>query len=137
MNNNILIYGANGYTAELIIELARSEGVKPILAGRSEQKLVPLARLHGLTYRVFGLDDTTVIAKNLVGVAAVLNCAGPFSRTAKAMAEGCIAAGVMCVPGHWSTIAWDGYHNGRKRAPWRHDSTRWKAASSTVCIVLP
>lgn len=94
MNNNILIYGANGYTAELIIELARSEGAKPILAGRSEQKLVPLATLHGLNYRVFGLDDAGVIARNLTGVAVVLNCAGPFSRTAKAMAEGCIAAGV-------------------------------------------
>jgi short subunit dehydrogenase-like uncharacterized protein len=92
--NNILIYGANGYTAELIIELARSEGAKPILAGRSEQKLLLLATLHGLTYRVFGLDDTDVIAKNLAGVAVVLNCAGPFSRTARAMAEVCIATGV-------------------------------------------
>ena len=93
MTNNILIYGANGYTAELIIELARSEGAKPILAGRSEQKLAPLATLHGLTYQVFGLNDSGAIAKNLAGVAVVLNCAGPFSRTAKAMAEGCIAAG--------------------------------------------
>ncbi len=94
MNNNILIYGANGYTAELIIELAHREGAKPILAGRSEQKLAPLAARHGTTYRVFGLDDAGVIASNLTGVAVVLNCAGPFSRTASAMAEGCIAAGV-------------------------------------------
>ena len=94
MNNNTLIYGANGYTAELIIELALREGAKPILAGRSAQKLAPLAKRHGLTYRVFGLDDPGVVAKNLTGVAVVLNCAGPFSRTARAMAEGCIAAGV-------------------------------------------
>ena len=94
MNNNTLIYGANGYTAELIIELALREGAKPILAGRSAQKLAPLAKRHGLTYRVFGLDDPGVVAKNLTGVAVVLNCAGPFSRTARAMAAGCIAAGV-------------------------------------------
>ena len=94
MNNKVLIYGANGYTAELIIELALSEGAKPILAGRSAQKLVPLAALHGLSCRVFGLDDPGVVAKNLTGVAVVLNCAGPFSRTARAMAAGCIAAGV-------------------------------------------
>ncbi len=94
MNNNILIYGANGYTAELIIELAQSEGAKPILAGRSQQKLAPLATRHGLSYRVFGLEDIGVIAKNLTGVAVVVNCAGPFSRTARAMVEGCIAAGV-------------------------------------------
>ncbi len=94
MNNNILIYGANGYTAELIIELALAEGAKPILAGRSAKKLAPLATRHGLSYRVFALDDVGVITGNLTGVAVVLNCAGPFSRTAKAMAEGCIAAGV-------------------------------------------
>ena len=35
MSNTILIYGANGYTAELITELAKQEGAKPILAGRS------------------------------------------------------------------------------------------------------
>ncbi|MEI6735181.1 MAG: saccharopine dehydrogenase NADP-binding domain-containing protein [Comamonadaceae bacterium] len=94
MNNNILIYGANGYTAELIIGLALTEGAKPILAGRSEQKLLPLARQHQLACRVFGLDDPAVLAQNLAGVAVVLNCAGPFSRTARVMAEACIAAGV-------------------------------------------
>jgi len=39
-------------------------------------------------------DDPDVVAKDLAGVAAVLNCAGPFSRTARPMAEGCIRAGV-------------------------------------------
>ena len=94
MNNDILIYGANGYTAELIIELALTEGAKPILGGRSKEKLAPLAKLHKLPMRVFALDDPVAIAKNLTGVSAVLNCAGPFSRTARVMAEGCIEAGV-------------------------------------------
>jgi len=94
MNRAILIYGSNGYTAELIIGLALTEGAAPILAGRSEEKLAPLAKLHKLPMRAFALDDPDMVAKNLAGVAVVLNCAGPFSRTAKAMAEGCIAAGV-------------------------------------------
>ena len=94
MNNDVLIYGANGYTAELIVGLALQDGAKPILAGRSAQKLALLAQQHGLRCRVFGLDDPGLVVKNLAGVAVVLNCAGPFSRTAKAMAEGCIAAGV-------------------------------------------
>ena len=92
--NKILIYGANGYTADLIIRLALSEGVKPILAGRSAAKLAPLAQAHGLGVRVFGLEDRGATAKNLAGVAVVHNCAGPFSRTAKPMAEACIEAGV-------------------------------------------
>ena len=90
----ILIYGANGYTAELIIELALKEGAKPILGGRSEGKLVALAKLHQLPMRAFALDDPDAIANNLTDVAVVLNCAGPFSRTANPMAEGCIKAGV-------------------------------------------
>jgi len=94
MNSKILIYGANGYTAELIIQLALSEGAKPILAGRSEQKLAPRAKQHGLSARVFDLADPSIVVQNLTGVAVVLNCAGPFSRTARAMAEGCIKAGV-------------------------------------------
>ena len=94
MNNNLLIYGANGYTAELIIELALNEGAKPILAGRSEEKLAPLAKRHKLPLRPFALDEPGIVAKNLAGVAVVLNCAGPFSRTAKTMAEACIEAGV-------------------------------------------
>jgi len=94
MNNNILIYGANGYTAELIIELALTEGARPILAGRSAEKLAPLAKRHKLPLRAFALDEPGTVAKNLAGAAVVLNCAGPFSRTARAMAEACIEAGV-------------------------------------------
>ncbi len=92
MHENILIYGANGYTAELITELAKQEGAKPILAGRSPDKIAPLAQRAGLVHRAFSLDDPAAVAKGLEGIAAVLNCAGPFSRTAKLMAEGCLRA---------------------------------------------
>jgi short subunit dehydrogenase-like uncharacterized protein len=94
MSNDILIYGANGYTARIILELAQKEGAKPILAGRSLDKIEPLAKKYGLTARAFALDDPNVVAQNLAGVAVVLNCAGPFSRTAQKMAEGCIKAGI-------------------------------------------
>ncbi len=92
MHENILIYGANGYTAELITELAKVEGAKPILAGRSLDKIVPLAQRAGFAHRAFSLDDPAAVAKGLDGIAVVLNCAGPFSRTAKLMAEGCLRA---------------------------------------------
>ena len=94
MSKDILIYGANGYTAELIVQLALDEGAKPIVAGRCRNKIAPIAALHSLPMRTFALDDPDVVAQNLAGVAVVLNCAGPFSRTAQAMAEGCIKAGV-------------------------------------------
>lgn len=91
---DILIYGANGYTAELITELALKEGAKPILAGRSADKIAPLAQRHGLPMRVFGLDDPAQLMVGLAQVGVVLNCAGPFSRTAHKLAQACIQAGV-------------------------------------------
>jgi len=90
MASTILIYGANGYTAELITELALKEGAKPILAGRSAEKIKPIAEKAGLESRAFSLDDPATVDKGLAGVGVVLHCAGPFARTAKQMAEGCI-----------------------------------------------
>lgn len=88
-----MIYGANGYTGELIARQAVADGDKPILAGRSEDRIAPLARELGLSYRAFGLDDAGEVADNLKGIGLVLHCAGPFSATSAPMIEGCLAAG--------------------------------------------
>jgi len=93
LKKNILIYGANGYTAQLISELAIKEGVKLILAGRSVTKIEVLAQRHQLPRRIFDLQSTAIVVDQLSDVGVVLNCAGPFTRTAQAMAEACIAAG--------------------------------------------
>jgi len=93
MPSTILIYGANGYTAELILRLAKAEGAQPIVAGRTESKIKPIAEAQGLECRVFALDDPAEVDAGLNDVAVVLHCAGPFSRTADAMAEGCIRNG--------------------------------------------
>lgn len=90
MSSDILIYGANGYTAELITRLAIVEGASTVLAGRSESKIRPLAEKSGFAYRTFGLDDPQEVDTGLEGISVVLHCAGPFSRTAKPMAEACI-----------------------------------------------
>jgi short subunit dehydrogenase-like uncharacterized protein len=39
-----MIYGANGYTGELIAREAVERGLRPILAGRSKEKVEPLER---------------------------------------------------------------------------------------------
>ena len=46
-----LIYGANGYTGELIAREAVRRGHKPILAGRNAEKIEPLANELGLRMR--------------------------------------------------------------------------------------
>jgi short subunit dehydrogenase-like uncharacterized protein len=89
----ILIYGANGYTGQLLAEHAVAEGLRPILAGRDPDKLRPLAGRLGLETRAARLDDPRGLRAILDGVAAVIHAAGPFSRTARPMAEACLAAG--------------------------------------------
>ncbi len=85
-----LLYGANGYTGELIARRAAAEGERPILAGRSAGPVESLARELGLVHRVASLDDPAELDRALDGVGAVLHCAGPFSRTARKMVEACL-----------------------------------------------
>lgn len=88
-----LLYGANGYTGELVARRAAALGMQPILAGRNAGDIDRLARLLGLEARVFALDDMPALQRQLAGVGTVLNCAGPFSRTAVPMADACLASG--------------------------------------------
>src|SRR5687767_3783927 len=86
-----MLYGANGFTGELIAAEALARGERPILAGRRADAVLPLAERLGLPSRIFGLDGD--VAANLAGVAAVVHAAGPFSATSRPMLDACFAAG--------------------------------------------
>jgi len=88
-----LIYGANGYTGELIARAGVARGHRPLLAGRNAAAVEPLAKELGLEPRAFGLDDPRALDAGLAGVGLVLNCAGPFSRTAEPVASACLRRG--------------------------------------------
>jgi short subunit dehydrogenase-like uncharacterized protein len=92
MAPRFLIYGANGYTGALAARVAGERGLSPVLAGRDESKLAPLARELGCEHRAFSLDDAARLDAGLAGVAAVLHCAGPFSHTSRPMADACLRA---------------------------------------------
>ena len=87
-----MIYGANGYTGELIAREAVKRGQTPVLAGRSLAKVEPLANELGLQAVGFTLDDVAGATRQIQGMNVVLNCAGPFSATAEPMMKACIAA---------------------------------------------
>ncbi|MGH6793732.1 MAG: saccharopine dehydrogenase family protein, partial [Methylocella sp.] len=87
-----MIYGANGYTGELIAREAIKQGMTPILAGRSAAKIAALGRALNLPSKAFRLEAPTAIVEALRGVGLVLNCAGPFSKTADPLMRACIAA---------------------------------------------
>ncbi len=88
-----MIYGANGYTGKLTAEEAVRRGLRPILAGRREDTIRPLAESLGLPWRAFGLDDPQALRAGLDGVGLVLHCAGPFSATCAPMLEACLDQG--------------------------------------------
>ncbi len=88
-----LIYGATGYTGQLIVRHARERGLLPILAGRDPESVAALADKHGLGSRVGALDDPASLDALLAGIDIVLHCAGPFSHTAEPMVMACLRHG--------------------------------------------
>lgn len=93
MKSQWMIYGANGYTAQLAIEKAVTQGRAPILAGRNATAIETLAKTHGLESRIFDLADEERVAANLEDVKVISHCAGPYSATAEPMMKACILSG--------------------------------------------
>ncbi len=90
MSNSFLLYGANGYTGQLITKIVHEYGLTPILAGRRKEALEPMAAALNTSYRIADLEDSAALDAALKDVSLVLHAAGPFKRTAKPMIEACI-----------------------------------------------
>lgn len=93
MKSKVLIYGANGYTGELIARFAKDFSLEPIVAGRSKETVLQVANRYQLPFLVFSLDDKEALLNALKDVAVVIHAAGPFRYTAKQMVEACIETG--------------------------------------------
>jgi short subunit dehydrogenase-like uncharacterized protein len=92
VNAKLLIYGATGYSGELITRQALRAQLQPIVAGRGAAAVRALAAAHDLPARVFTLEGD--VQQELDGVRVVLNCAGPFAHTWSPLVHACIARGV-------------------------------------------
>ncbi len=93
MQDQFLLYGANGYTGKLIARLAATYGLQPILAGRTEASIKPLAEALQLSCRIIDLGNKEQLEKTLTAVKLVLHAAGPYIHTAKQMIEACLETG--------------------------------------------
>ena len=89
----VMLYGASGYTGALIAREAVRQGLRPLLAGRSREKLAPLAQELGLDVRNFGLEDPDGLREHLDGVTVLLNAGGPFKHTSAPLANACLQSG--------------------------------------------
>ncbi|HKK27534.1 MAG TPA: saccharopine dehydrogenase NADP-binding domain-containing protein [Gemmatimonadota bacterium] len=88
-----LLYGAYGFTGELIARRAVEEGMAPVLSGRNAGKVRVLAAELGLEARPARLEDAAALRAALSGMEAVVHAAGPFVRTWRAMAAACLETG--------------------------------------------
>jgi short subunit dehydrogenase-like uncharacterized protein len=93
VTDELLIYGSYGYTGGLVAQTAVDEGMRPVLAGRTAEKVERQATDLGLDHRVFSLQHSEVIERRVGEFSAVLNCAGPFSKTAEPLYSACLNAG--------------------------------------------
>lgn len=89
-----LLYGANGYTGQLIAEEAVRRGLRPVVSGRNRDAIQALGARLGTTALPCGLDDTGALRSVVAGRRLVLHCAGPFAETSPPMLEACLAEGV-------------------------------------------
>ena len=93
MSNSFLLYGANGYTGVLIAKYAAQYGLQPILVGRREEAIRPLAEELKLPFKIIDINDAPQLQAALQEVELVIHAAGPFSATAKQMIEACLQTG--------------------------------------------
>jgi short subunit dehydrogenase-like uncharacterized protein len=116
VKNRLLIYGATGFTGELIAREAKDRWQRedekarqpldshalprrrawyrrPALAGRDPVRLRVLGKELTLPWIAVRLDDMAGLDRALQDVAVVLNAAGPYGATAEPMVKACLRTG--------------------------------------------
>jgi short subunit dehydrogenase-like uncharacterized protein len=86
-----MLYGATGYTGQLLAEEAVRRGHQPVLAGRTAAKLAPLAERLGLAFVAVDLHDEAALNRATADVELVFHAAGPFVFTGEPMIQACLA----------------------------------------------
>jgi short subunit dehydrogenase-like uncharacterized protein len=86
----ILIYGANGYTGKLIVDKAIKQNLNFVISGRNESKITEIANDKKIPFFIASHKSFLQNPKLLDNFDIFLNCAGPFSKTAKPIMQACI-----------------------------------------------
>ena len=89
-----MLFGATGYTGELTARALVSDGARPLLAARNEQRVRDLAeQLGDLEWALADVDRPQTV-RELLGVGDVLiSTVGPFVRWGQAAVDAAIDAG--------------------------------------------
>jgi short subunit dehydrogenase-like uncharacterized protein len=108
MVGDLLIYGSYGYAGSLITQRAVDRGLDPTVAGRDAELVERQATDLGLDHEVFSVGHRPVVEDRVGAADAVLNCAGPFSRTTSQLARACMETGTdyLDLAGEIDVLEW-------------------------------
>src|ERR1700759_5134483 len=94
MASRIVLFGATGYTGDLTARALVKRGVRPVLAGRSANKLAQLsAELGGLEYALADVTDPASVAAVVEQGDVLVSTVGPFDRYGQAALAAVVAKG--------------------------------------------
>ncbi len=89
----VAVLGATGHTGRFVVAELRERGYRPLLLGRSGDRLAAMVQDRpDLEARQASVDDPGSLDRALAGAAAVINCAGPFATTAAPLIEAALRA---------------------------------------------
>ena len=96
--SSVVVYGATGHTGRFILGELGRRGFSTVVSGRDAARLAVLAdEQPDVVVRPATVEDPTSLDRALDGAAAVINCAGPFAKTAGPVVEAALRAGVPYV----------------------------------------
>ena len=87
----IAVYGPTGYTGRRVVDELRRRGTGVLLVGRDSTRLRAVAHAHDAEVRVASLDHPVELRRAFDGATAVINCVGPFERSAEAVVAAAVA----------------------------------------------
>lgn len=94
-NRTVAVFGATGHTGRFVIDELLRRGLVPVAVARDSAKLAASGfPQRGIACKRASFDDPASVDDALGGVAAVINCAGPFMDTAEPLAAAAIRSGV-------------------------------------------
>jgi short subunit dehydrogenase-like uncharacterized protein len=91
VNNKVAVFGATGHTGRFVVDELVRRGMVPIALARDSSKLAAAGfESRGIQTRCVSIADDAALDQALQGVAALINCAGPFLETANQLAAAAI-----------------------------------------------
>ena len=96
--SKIVVFGATGYTGELVARALAAQGARPVLAARSADRVQALAaQLGGLPTQVADVSKPETVRALVERGDVLISTVGPFARFGEPAVQAAIAAGATYI----------------------------------------